>query len=270
VTTAPARQECPACHGLAATGHATCTTCYGHLHHAGRTIVRGLAFVPTQDTPGKRDCTGAFLPEARLFTRLHSMSPPACFPNAEGVGFRARGEAVLAALAQRRDLDVVAFFCHGWRDGLQCGFRLGTIDRLADALAVAGTRQLVVALYACDAARDADDARADDTGAAGPGGDGGFADELRDALCRRGLVDCRVDAHVTTAHTTRNPYVRRFEGGGSVTGGQGGAWLVRPGSRLWRPWVEALRAPSTRPLRLRFPLMSAAEIHAELTPAFVA
>jgi hypothetical protein len=229
--------------------------------------VPGLAFVPDTNSPGKRDVTGAFLPEARAFTGLHDLPDPVAFPSGAGVSFRRRGDAVLRAIAQHRDLEVVAFFCHGWRDGIQAGFRVPSIDRLADALAVAGTPQLIVALYACDAARDADDARSDDTGAAGPGGDGGFADELRDALCRRGLVDCRVDAHVTTAHTTRNPYVRRFEGGGSIMGGQGGSWLVRPGSRLWRTWVRALRGTT---LRLRFPLMSAADVHAELARSLVA
>jgi hypothetical protein len=112
----------------------------------------------------------------------------------------------------------------------------------------------VVALYCCSTgAASSADAYAEF------GGDGGFADRLRDALCVAGGVHCTVDAHTTAGHTTMNPYVRRFEGRGSRVGGVGGFDLVSPKSGdLWRRWRRALRETS---LRYRFPVMSVAEIH---------
>ena len=113
-----------------------------------------------------------------------------------------------------------------------------------------------VPLYACDAARDNDADRSDDS-EPGPGGAGGFASTLSAAL--PGVV---VDAHTTTAHTTRNPHVRRFMSGGD------GAWLVEPGSPMWRTWRDALR--EDRDFRLGFPLMSADAIASYLSARRVA
>lgn len=142
----------------------------------------------------------------------------------------------------------VAIFCHGWANGLQ----LVPMVRIRDlAHILAEHRAPVVTLYACSTAD-------------GPatGGDGGFADRLRDALCAAGAVACRVDAHATAGHATRNPYVRRFEGMGVATGGVGGQWIVTPKSALWGPWARALKGD----LRWEFPLLSVAEIHARLAP----
>jgi len=71
-------------------------------------------------------------------------------------------------------------------------------------------------------------------------GDGGFADKLRDAFCEAGMTWVKVYAHTTAGHTTRNPYVRIFEGQGSPIGGIGGQLLVQPGAKLWKTWRSAL------------------------------
>ena len=101
-------------------------------------------------------------------------------------------------------------------------------------------------------------ARSADSPGDGPGGDGGFADALRDALSERGVTG-HVDAHVTTGHTTRNPHVRRFYCDGAAAG-TGGDWLVAPGSPKWRRWVTALKGD----MRFRFPWLTPAEIDAAL------
>jgi hypothetical protein len=224
--------------------------------------VRGIAICPTRDAPGKRDVTAAFLPESRAFAKLHGVEHVQIDNRAP---MASRGRQTLRALTAAVErtgglLEVVAIFCHGWRDGLQLGFRAKDIPTLAGALRDLCTSDVVVALYACDAARDSDDERGDDV-QDGPGGDGGFADLLRDALCREGATHCRVYAHPTTAHTTRNPHVRVFVGGGSEVGGYGGEYLVPPGSELWPTWRRALRETD---LRFRFPLMSEDAVLEEL------
>ena len=158
----------------------------------------------------------------------------------------ARWRLVADALAAHPGVEHVCFFCHGWANGLQ----LVPMAHVADlARAIAPKRPgpgPVVTLYACSAAD-------------GPhlGGDGGFADALRDALCAAGATSCVVDAHVTAGHTTRNPYVRRFVGPLAATGGE---YIVAPKSPLWRRWTRAL----TGDLRWEFPALGDDVIRARL------
>jgi len=73
-------------------------------------------------------------------------------------------------------------------------------------------------------------------------------------------VDRQVDAHERAAHTTMNPFVRRFEGLGSPVGGPGGYYLVTPGSSRWKSWRAKLKTT----LRFEFPILSAPEIQQRL------
>ena len=213
--------------------------------------MRVLSLAPLHNTGTKRDATGAFQPEAVAFVDpipLPNSTLPATIDNSLPA---AKMRAEVAARIRGFAPDVLAFFCHGWRTGIQFGWNLDSIDTLASVIAESCTSDApIVALYACS------------TASGGVGGDGGFADQLRDALCQAGAVNCRVDAHDRPGHTTRNPYVRRFEGQGSTVGGTGGQWIVAPGSALWKPWRTALQKTD---LRLRFPLMTIAEIHEEVT-----
>lgn len=203
-----------------------------------------LCVAPRYNTD-KPDATGAFQPEARAFAALHGAAAPVLYDNRATKPARRR--AVLGAIAAVHP-DVLAIFGHGWETGIQCGFGLAQVGDLAGALAGAARAPRVI-LYGCLTAEGT-----------GPGGDGGFADALRDALCAAGAAWAQVDAHVTAGHCCRNPYVRRFEGAGVPTGGLGGAYLVTPGAALWKPWVAALKGD----LRFRFPFLSAVAIHCEL------
>lgn len=206
-----------------------------------------IAFAPAFNTKGRKDATGAFQPEAKAFMRHHGIKGGLYLIDNHRSGFE-RADQVIGVLESRSCVDVVAFFCHGVSRSIQFGFNERNVDRLAKAVDAPGTS--IVVLYACGTA-----------GGHGVGGDGGFADLLRDALCRVGDFNCRVDAHTTAGHTTRNPYVRRFEGKGSPVGGVGGYYLVAPGSKLWRPWVKALRETD---LRYEFPVLDVSEIHGRL------
>lgn len=237
-----------------------------------------IAFVPSHASKEKPGDRAEFERQAREF--LASM-PSSCptrlvvFPS--NVAGPARAQFVVDAIHGERDdnlppLGVVAFFCHGWASGLQAAPALALAQPIAKAIASQATTDVSVALYACSTAGDGKRATNDETSKSdAPGGDGGFADRLRDELCAAGAVDCVVDAHSVAGHTTRNAFVRRFAGHGSRLGGIGGLWLVTPSSVRWRAWQRALKAahglalhsePVT--LRWRFPLMSALEIHEEL------
>lgn len=219
-----------------------------------------LCLTPRSNTPGKHDVTGAFAPEALEFARLHGggAAHVKSFPNTAEMSVR-RGVCDLAIATAKPS--VLAFFCHGWRDGIQAGYRNKSCEALAALIAVTGVRELVIALYCCSTGDDGD---ADPTNqrTPGPGGEGGFADVLRDRCLDRG-IRARVFAHATAGHTTENPFARSF--GPDDAPGTGGRWLVEPGGVHWQAWKQALRDP-TSTLRYRAPLMAPAEVIAELTP----
>lgn len=222
-----------------------------------------IGFAPTTNTPPKKDATGAFIPEGRNFMKFH-VQPPGNLVMVDNTKSAATmKKQVFDALRSGSvsDLHGVAFFCHGLRDRIQFGIRKTDLPELAQLIAAKVSpshRALPVTLYCCDTGRDDDADRNDDL--AEFGGDNGFADNLRDALCKAGLVNCIVDSHTTAAHTTMNPDVRRFEGMGSPLGGVGGYYLVPRGSKLRRKWIDALKTD----LRFEFPYLTTPQILSRL------
>jgi hypothetical protein len=225
--------------------------------------MNALIFAPKYNTGAKSDATGAFQPEARRYMQIHGGGRIVHIDN-RGVP-RERAESVLREIAlgpgNGRPWDTIAFFCHGLSRSIQLGFALGNVKRLAHAIAETSTQNVCVPLYACSTASSLRRLLALGQG---PGGDGGFADILRDEICRAGATRCRVVAHSTAGHATRNPYVRFFDGMGSPVGGQGGEYVVRPptpdANTLWAMWREGLKTD----LRFRFPHMEIGQIHAVL------
>lgn len=218
---------------------------------------RTLILHPIHASIAKPGDAGEFSREALRFAGLHPGARVVRFSNALGKGARRR--EVERAIASGGPWDVIALFSHGLKTSIQTGHGVEQVAQLADVIAANSAPRLRVELYACDAARDADADKRDDL-TESVGGDGGFADLLRDALATRGLQG-HVDAHAKPGHATKNPHVRRFVMDHGP--GAGGEWLVEPGTTLWRPWSAALKS-KTGTLRLRFGLMTQAEIHAEL------
>lgn len=210
-----------------------------------------IAFAPEFNTGKKRDATGAFQPEAESFVEIHGGKVVLINNRTNDESMR---NTILDHLRDN-DFTSVAFFCHGLGKRIQFGFDTANVEDLAEAIIDTpySPPGPVVPLYACSTARDLMGQPV--------GGDGGFADALRDALCIYGGRECVVDAHTTAGHATKNPYVRRFEGRGSPVGGVGGSYIVQPGSLLWKRWVSALRYTD---LRFRFPFMTIGQIHTEL------
>ncbi len=227
-------------------------------------IKNPVVLYSSKNTKGRRDATGAFIPEAKSFARLHGVPGRNCVAiPCVGVPKWTRRAHTLRAIRDAADIavepiDLVAFFGHGWHRGIQFGFKKKQIPDLVKALAPIATRDLRVVLYACLTAENSVKDWITNPRKLGPATEGGFADRLRDGLAGAGLTECRVDAHKTAGHTTFNPYLVRFLG---VRASEpGGFWLVQPRSELWDEWRGGLHGD----LRFRFPLMSQAEIVAEL------
>jgi hypothetical protein len=223
-----------------------------------------LCFVPDQNTPGKFDTSGAFFPEARAFARFHGADPDTVikrFPTHAPLDQRrATCTIALRNLQTPPLLDVVAFFCHGWKAGLQAGYMRQHALLLAQLLAQRAKLTAHVLFFACDTARDDDTAGVDDL-SPGPGGDGGFADELRDA-CEAIGRQVTVMGHASAGHCSYNPYARYFAPGCQ---GKGGHWYVEPKSQHWQAWIRSLRDPRST-LRFRFWQMTPEDIADELGP----
>ncbi len=220
-----------------------------------------LCIRPRYNTPGKKDVTGAFAPEAEKFAKCHGNGTILDFDNRKPLA--ARRKEVMQLIdgtteSPYREFDAVAFFCHGWSNGIQAGFTRANVATLVAAVQETSPFESVrVVLYCCSTGDDPQDSPKQAAGT----GDNSFADKLRDTLCQEGDEECHVVAHDTVAHTTMNPFALFFDGMGSTSGGAGGFYPVAPGSQLWAKWRKALR---TTNLRFRFPFMSVAEIHAEL------
>jgi hypothetical protein len=215
-----------------------------------------IAFVSGFDTKGKKDATKAFQPEAKRFIQVQRGGDLVLVDNR--LPHKRRGERVLDTLLRgERKWMSVAFFCHGYSSGIQLGFDLSNVRDLARAIADTSEPDVRVLLYCCSTASTLGKL----FGAAPGNGDGSFGDVLRDELCRFGAKYCRVFAHETVGHATKNPYIRFFDGDGSDVGGQGGIYPVRPGSTLWRRWKEATAYSE---MRFRWPYMTVEAIHRAL------
>lgn len=211
--------------------------------------MKTIAFAPQHNTFGKKDASGAFQPEARRFGNIHKAQVVHINNH---FSQQTMSDIVIYHICSFKNLELVAFFCHGTNKKIQLGFNIANIDLLAKAITTSCEHYVTVVLYCCL------------TGSgSGVGGDNGFADKLRDSLCINGITNCRVVAHTTAGHTTKNPYVRFFDGMGSPVGGTGGYYPVPPHSKMWKTWINKLRNDET--FRYRMPIMSINEIYQELT-----
>lgn len=207
-----------------------------------------LIFYSSVNTPKKKDATGAFIPEARGFAR-HYMVPD---EHVIGVDCtqqkRQRREKVLNALATVDGLEGLLFFGHGWPNGIQFGFTRKNLNVLSAAISSRCSDDIKVGLMACLTAEN--DVRDQELEELGPATDGGFADMLRDDLVKAKKTKGWVDGHKTAGHTSWNPYVVRFMCDADADA-EGGAWIVQPGSGMWKRWREALKK-NTGGLRYEF------------------
>lgn len=208
--------------------------------------MKALVIAPEFDTPGRKDASGAFRPEARAFIKTNALEAKVCLFESNRALFDRRGRPQ-RALQESSDLGCVAFFCHGWKGGIQAGWSSAQAVHLADLIRAAGLVDVTVCLYCCDTAQDSDP-RTDDR-EYGPGGQGGFADLIAERLISTGWRG-RLFGHATPGHTTMNPWVRVWSGPQNGLARRG-FWVVDPTSAGWSAWRAALQGPGTQ--RLTYP-----------------
>ena len=257
-----------------------------------------LIITPDRNT-SHNDYKGAFEPEAIHYQRAvpgHHKVVKIDVSKSMTARRKQLFEVLTEAAKEARKYRAIAFFCHGWADGIQVGVRKANLPDLVKLIAACtknGTDErdlLHVMLFCCSTAAAPHSAEAESE----VGGDGGFADTMRDQFCAQGKPWVKIFGHTSKGHTTRNPEARWFEGKGSPVGGIGGEWLVRrppPKNPLWSIWYKALTAkppfdkgtmpapaaysvglrgnmPDVERKHLRFhaPYMTIAELHSLLAP----
>ena len=206
----------------------------------------------SKNVKGRKDATGAFIPEAKAFAKYHGIPEE----NMLGVpcpGMKAdKRRAMVTDFIKNgpcREIDMIAWFGHGYSSGIQFGFTKNNVFDLLDALLFKANDDLKQVLYACSTAS----ANKESRNIRMPGTDGGFADTLRDEMFREGFRGGWVDAHLQPGHTTKNPYILRFLCNEERVEQGGGSYLVHPNSSDWNIWSKAIR---TTNLRFDFPYAS--------------
>jgi len=230
-----------------------------------------LVIYSNTNTGKKHDASGAFIPEAKAFAKLHGVLKENIVgikcPRVKKSTRRSDVYTAIEVAGYDQKLDAIAMFFHGWPRGIQPGFNRSHIPKLVEVMSQHCNPNVKITLYACLAAEN--DVRDKQTKNLGPATDGGFCDVLRDEMVRKGFTAGHVDGHKTAGHSGWNPYLVRFLCDAvedPEIGGLGGHWLVAPGSQFWKPWVKALKNKEGG-LRYRFPYMDELDIKAELMGA---
>lgn len=209
-----------------------------------------IVFFSSVNVPGRQDATGAFVPEASAFRAFledvlnyHTVRfvPIDCVNNKP----EKRKALFYKALEDipQNSLSCVAMFCHGYASGVQFGLTKKDVPELVSKLALICKRHVVLPLYCCSTADNGHNEEDPQLGT-----DSSFADLLRDRLIDSNIGLCRIVAHRTAGHTTRNPHVVFFDGDGTDQGNTdssyiGGVYPVSPSSKLWKQWQNKLITP---------------------------
>jgi len=217
-----------------------------------------------KDKVGKKDASRVFIPESIFVAQaLRRAGQSVVFCDLVG-----RPDPLWATIDGVEDLQGLVYLGHGLPLGLPSAGLRGRqaawdlAQRIADKVPLAAPRGPRVTFFACSAA---DNPRRKGVSLDGPGTDGGFADEVRDELCRQGCSWSIVYAHATAGHASKNPFLAAFEGRGSNLGGQGGSAVVRAKGPLWRTWKVLMADPSDEPsLRHRLPMLTPDEVLSEV------
>jgi hypothetical protein len=197
--------------------------------------INAFAIAAGQNTGGKNDATGAFLPGAQKFGAAYNC-PWRQFDN---IG--------AARDVRNRFFDTIntycpggtnlfAYFGHGIPGGLPSASLYGdNLDDFVKVLLPKIAKPFVAVLYACSS-----------------GSPQGFSGKLRSKIGG----DVWVYGHTSVGHTFNNPDVSEEASGNSPT-----FQLLYSGAELRGPWAEALKYTD---LWLRFPFMDLDDIDAEV------
>jgi hypothetical protein len=184
-----------------------------------------LAILPLHNSPGKRDVTGAFAPEADGFARKYSGYQ---FAVDNHLPPRLRLAQSLP-VAEQQALSGLAIFCHGTTRGLpSIGWSLYNIPETARALTWSMSGKAPLVLYACSAGI-------------------GYLPRLCSEMRNLGWKGYGW-GHSTRGHTTYNPHVVYCSPENNKA-----LPLFNPKHRVtWRQWVKMLKSD----FRFEFPFMT--------------
>lgn len=202
------------------------------------------------------DAGGAFIPEAINFNKHRTTlgDKVTVVPYDNNLPQGKRLESFLKLIEDAEPFDAFVYLGHGLRNGLpSAGVTQASRKRFTDLLVKKSKSKtkLIVTLFACSTA---------ETTTGQPGGEGGFADKVRDDLVVAGFTEGWIDAHPVPGHATQNSKVRRFYVS-TEEASKGGTWLVAPGSPEFPKWKEKLNSKwRDDPFRFDFPYMTATQI----------
>jgi hypothetical protein len=159
--------------------------------------------------------------------------------------FGVMGSEVLTAIkAIDNKIDRFVIFCHGYWKGIQLGFNVWNIERLALELAIRVGEEIDIALYACNCGKNRWHrpwSLSPDNWLQGEVPEtAGFAAKLCEALINCGKSP-RVFAHATAGHTTRNPYCYMFDSGPNNNIIYRTPIINKKPRALWKQWIADLK-----------------------------
>jgi hypothetical protein len=229
---------------------------------------KGLVFYTSTNSKGRKDATGAFIPEAKNFSKIHNI------PEEDQVGIDCRKlekwdrrKIVYNVLNEQKNdsLSKLAFFCHGFPTHIQFGIYLNHLGELADILADKLSNNAKIIFYACSTMSSFNKGVSDGLfeNDDGPCVKDGFCDTLRDRLVEKTDKYFEIFGHTGPGHATMFPYVAKVSPIEHVTEDMDGAnWVISPLSRdLWKSWCIKLKKTD---LRYKFPWLTKEELTSQL------
>ena len=218
-----------------------------------------LVLHASENTNGVNDATGAFVPESVFFNKHRTAKGDVVqvFPFKNTLPQAKRFAEFCKLIEGANDFDAFVYLGHGLRNSLpSAGVTQGNRKTFTDLLIKKSKnkKKLYVTLFACSTA---------ETTTGQPGGEGGFADKVRDDLVAAGMTEGWIDAHPVPGHATQNSLVKRF----FVTpeeAPKGGVWLVAQGTPEFTNWKKRLNSKwKDDPFRFDFPYLTQAEVLTE-------
>lgn len=224
-----------------------------------------LVIYQSTNRKNRKDATGAFIPEAKAFQKIHGVPDGNMIPIPHDMKRHVRWSKFSFSLNFEKmiidnKLDAIVYFGHGTPRSLPLiGAKMSPRDlhlignvRVAKRTSADMAKRIVnciksdgkVILYACLAGKGF-----------------GFADRLDEHFADLGRPYIRTISHITAGHTSWNPNAE-YSGEGPD---RMGVPIIKKSDPLWKKWISALR--SNQWFRLSFPFMSVAEIRSRLTLA---
>lgn len=215
--------------------------------------MKSLVFYTSTNRKGKHDATGAFIPEALAFAKIHEVPKVDVIAIPQNIPPWDRRYLFRSAVRKRKKYgetyDGIVYLGHGSKSGLPglgMGYRVkpsGTPEAMADLLSPILEPWATVVLYTCLAGKGF-----------------GYADDLFHEFGENMPCGPTLVAHLSRGHTTFNPWAE-YSGEGPDGAGRD---IIERDDPLWPRWRAALKADQW--FRLSFPFMAHEQILAYLEP----